>query len=65
MPLPGVTVVEAFNTIYFQRLLDQGRMELPVKQRLAVPVSGDDTDAKPAVLGLIHQLRFAGVDAGR
>ncbi len=62
--LPGATVVKAFNTIYFQRLLNQARIDLPVEQRLAVPVSADDSDAKQTVLELIHQLGFAGVDAG-
>lgn len=62
--LPGSTVVKAFNTIYFQRLLDEGRIELPIQERLAVPVSSDDSEAKQTVLALIHQLGFAGVDAG-
>jgi hypothetical protein len=33
--LPGATVVKAFNTIYFGRLHDQSRPDLPAEQRLA------------------------------
>jgi predicted dinucleotide-binding enzyme len=62
--LPGATVVKAFNTVPFQRLLDDSHPELPAAERLAVPVAGDDADAKRTVIGLIDQIGFAGVDAG-
>jgi predicted dinucleotide-binding enzyme len=62
--LPGATVVKAFNRVYFQRLLDDSHPERPAAQRLAVPVAGDDEDAKRTVIDLIDQIGFTGVDAG-
>jgi 8-hydroxy-5-deazaflavin:NADPH oxidoreductase len=62
--LPGATVVKAFNTIYSRRLLDDSHPELPAADRLAVPVAGDDADAKRTVIDLIDQIGFTGVDAG-
>jgi 8-hydroxy-5-deazaflavin:NADPH oxidoreductase len=62
--LPGASVVKAFNTIYFRRLLDDSHPELPDPERLAIPVAGDDAYAKGTVIDLIHQLGFTGVDAG-
>lgn len=62
--LPGASVVKAFNTIYFRRLLDDSRPDLPLGQRLAVPVAGDDPGAKRAVIGLVDEIGFTGVDAG-
>jgi 8-hydroxy-5-deazaflavin:NADPH oxidoreductase len=63
-PEPGARVVKAFNTIYFMRLLDDSRPDLPAEDRLAVPVAGDDAEAKRAVLDLVDRIGFAGVDAG-
>jgi predicted dinucleotide-binding enzyme len=48
--LPGATVVKAFNKVYFQRLLDDSHPERPAGERLAVPVAGDDEDAKRTVI---------------
>jgi 8-hydroxy-5-deazaflavin:NADPH oxidoreductase len=62
--LPAATVVKAFNTIFFQRLLDDSRPGLPAEERLAIPVCGDDPSAKRTVIALIDQIGFAGVDAG-
>lgn len=62
--LPGATVVKAFNTIYFRRLLDDSHPDLPVEERLAIPVAGDDANAKQTVIDLIDQIGFTGVDAG-
>jgi 8-hydroxy-5-deazaflavin:NADPH oxidoreductase len=62
--LPDARVVKAFNTIYFMRLLDDSRPDLPAEERLAVPVAGDDAEAKRAVLDLVDRIGFAGVDAG-
>jgi 8-hydroxy-5-deazaflavin:NADPH oxidoreductase len=57
-------VVKAFNTIYFQRLLDESRPDLPADERLAIPVPGDNLNAKQTVLDLIDEIGFTGVDAG-
>jgi predicted dinucleotide-binding enzyme len=62
--LPGATVVKAFNTIVFRRLLDDSHPELPAGDRLEVPVAGDDATAKRTVINLIDQIGFTGVDAG-
>jgi predicted dinucleotide-binding enzyme len=62
--LPGATVVKAFNTIQFQRLLDDGRLGLDAEERLAIPIAGDDADAKRTVSDLVDQIGFTAVDAG-
>jgi len=62
--LPGARLVKAFNTIYYQHLADRGRTDLPVEQRHAIFVAGDDADAKSVVMRLIEEIGFAPVDAG-
>jgi 8-hydroxy-5-deazaflavin:NADPH oxidoreductase len=62
--LPGAKVVKAFNAIQFQLLLDRRRPDAPPDERLAVPLAGDDAEAKRVVIGLIDELGFTGVDAG-
>ena len=62
--LPGATVVKAFNTVFFQRLLDDSLQGLPTEDRLEIPVAGDDAKAKWTVIDLIDQIGFNGVDVG-
>jgi predicted dinucleotide-binding enzyme len=62
--LPGASVVKAFNTVFFQRLLDDSHPELPAGDRLEIPVAGDDANAKRTVIKLIDQIGFTAVDAG-
>jgi 8-hydroxy-5-deazaflavin:NADPH oxidoreductase len=62
--LPGASVVKAFNTIYFRRLLDESRPDLPPSERLAIPVAGDGVASKRTVATLIDQIGFTAVDAG-
>jgi 8-hydroxy-5-deazaflavin:NADPH oxidoreductase len=62
--LPGASVVKAFNTVFSKRLLDDSHPELPAGERLAVPVAGNDANAKRMVIDLIDQIGFTGVDAG-
>jgi predicted dinucleotide-binding enzyme len=62
--LPGARVVKAFNTLYFKRLLDDGRPDLPAGERLAVPVAADDVAARRTVIDLIDEIGFTGVAAG-
>jgi predicted dinucleotide-binding enzyme len=62
--LPGARVVKAFNTLYFQRLLDDSRPDLPARERLAVPVAADDAGARRTVIDLIDGIGFTGVAAG-
>jgi 8-hydroxy-5-deazaflavin:NADPH oxidoreductase len=62
--LPGARVVKAFNSMNYVPLGERGDPSLPVEQRLAIYVAGDDADAKAVVSGLIEELGFAAVDAG-
>ncbi|QIN81536.1 NADP oxidoreductase [Rubrobacter tropicus] len=62
--LPGARVVKAFNTIYYERLRDNGRPDAPLEDREVVFVAGDDGEAKRVVSGLIEEIGFAPVDTG-
>jgi 8-hydroxy-5-deazaflavin:NADPH oxidoreductase len=59
----GHAVVKAFNNIYAQHLLELGR-PAGAAGRIALPVSGEQQDAKETVLALLDELGFDGVDAG-
>ena len=62
--LPGARVVKAFNTIYFERLRDNGRPDAPVEEREVIFVAGDDENAKEIVSRLVEEIGFAPVDTG-
>lgn len=62
--LPGVRVVKAFNTIYYQHLGSMGNRNLPADERIAIYLAGDDTDAKAVVAKLIDDMGFTPVDTG-
>jgi 8-hydroxy-5-deazaflavin:NADPH oxidoreductase len=62
--LPGARLVKAFNTIYYQHLATLGNTSLPIEDRHAIFVAGDDAEAKQAVSGLIEEIGFAPVDIG-
>ena len=61
--LPASRVVKAFNAIRWSRLLNDG---LPAGNpaRIAIPIAGDDSQAKGIVAKLIEQIGFDPVDAG-
>jgi 8-hydroxy-5-deazaflavin:NADPH oxidoreductase len=61
--LRDARVVKAFNAIQWMRLRDDGRPAGDL-ERLGIPISGDDEEAKRTVAGLIDQLGFDPVDAG-
>jgi 8-hydroxy-5-deazaflavin:NADPH oxidoreductase len=61
--LPGSRVVKAFNAILWSRLRDDGR-PAGDGERVGIPISGDDEEAKRTVAELIDQIGFDGVDAG-
>ncbi|MCZ7434846.1 NAD(P)-binding domain-containing protein [Micromonospora sp. WMMC241] len=61
--LKGARVVKAFNNIQAAHLMDQGK-PAGTAGRIALPVAGDDADAKQAVMGLVDELGFEPVDAG-
>lgn len=62
--LSGSRVVKAFNTIFWQHLRDQGDPSLPLAERRAIFIAGDDAAAKQVVTALIEALGFAAVDTG-
>lgn len=62
--LPGARLVKAFNTIWFKHLAERGRTDLPIDERHAIPVAGDDQEAKRTVTTLIEEIGFAPVDTG-
>jgi 8-hydroxy-5-deazaflavin:NADPH oxidoreductase len=59
----GRPVVKAFNTIYAQHLLENGKPK-GASGRIALPVAGDDAKAKAVVMRLIDEIGFDAVDAG-
>ena len=61
--LSGARVVKAFNAIVWTRLRDDGR-PAGEGERVGIPISGDDEQAKRTVAGLIDQIGFDPVDAG-
>jgi predicted dinucleotide-binding enzyme len=62
--LPGARLVKAFNTIYYKHLATRGRADLPMPERNAIFVAGDDEKAKAAVSHLIEEIGFTPVDTG-
>ncbi len=59
----GRPVVKAFNNIYATHLRERGKPK-GAKDRIALPVAGDDQRAKDVVIRLLDELGFDGVDAG-
>ena len=59
----GRPVIKAFNNIYAKHLLEKG---LPpnAPNRIALPVAGDNPQAKAVVMSLVNQLGFDPVDTG-
>jgi 8-hydroxy-5-deazaflavin:NADPH oxidoreductase len=58
----GHPVVKAFNNIYAQHLLQNGRPK-GTPGRIVLPVAGDHRAAKSVVLGLVDELGFGGLQA--
>lgn len=61
--LPRSKVIKAFNVIYFEHLAEQGQ-PAGSKNRRALPIAGDDAEARKVVAGFIDALGFDVVDAG-
>jgi predicted dinucleotide-binding enzyme len=59
----GHPLIKAFNNIYAQHLLENGK-PAGASGRIALPVAGDDAAAKKVVLELVDELGFDAVDAG-
>ena len=62
--MPGARLVKAFNTIYYEHLATRGRRNVPLEDRHAIYIAGDDAEAKEIVAGLIREIGFAPVDTG-
>ena len=62
--LPGARIVKAFNTIYYEDLASQGNIDLPVEERRAIFIAGDDLEAKQTISKLIAQIGFGPVESG-
>ena len=58
-----VSVVKAFNGIHSQHLLELGKPQ-GTTGRIALPVAGDDSEAKTVVMALVDALGFDPVDGG-
>jgi predicted dinucleotide-binding enzyme len=59
----GHPVIKAFNNIYAKHLLERGK-SAGDPERIALPVAGDDPEAKATVMRLVDELGFDPVDAG-
>jgi predicted dinucleotide-binding enzyme len=62
--LKGARLVKGFNTIYYVHLAEQGDVSLPLEDRRAIFIAGDDSQAKETVARLIEEIGFAAVDTG-
>lgn len=62
--LKGARLVKGFNTIWFEHLAKQGDASLPVEERRAIFIAGDDEGAKRTVARLVEEIGFAAVDTG-
>lgn len=62
--LKGARIIKAFNTIWFEHLKTQGDTKLPIEERRAIFVAGDDAEAKKVVSNLIEEIGFAPIDTG-
>ncbi|MFN2451166.1 MAG: NADPH-dependent F420 reductase [Candidatus Dormibacteria bacterium] len=61
--LGDARVVKAFNTIYFVQLREQGKPG-GTEGRRALPIAGDDGEAKRVVSQLLDEIGFDAVDVG-
>ncbi len=62
--LGGARLVKGFNTIWFEHLKTQGNTDLPLANRRAIFIAGDDSVAKQVVAELIEEIGFSAVDTG-
>jgi predicted dinucleotide-binding enzyme len=62
--LLGARIVKGFNTIWSEHLKTQGDTRLPLEDRRAIFIAGDDAEAKEIVAKLIEEIGFAAVDIG-
>ena len=61
--LPGARVVKAFNTLRFSLLASDAR-PAGSAERIALPIAGDDAEAKQVVSSFIESIGFDVLDVG-
>jgi predicted dinucleotide-binding enzyme len=61
--LVGARVVKAFNNIYYKHLASLAR-PAGVPDRSALPIAGDDSQAKATAIAFIDAIGYDAVDAG-
>jgi predicted dinucleotide-binding enzyme len=61
--LPAAYVVKVFNNIFFKHLASLAR-PAGAPDRTALPIAGDDADAKRAVTAFLDAIGYDAVDAG-
>jgi 8-hydroxy-5-deazaflavin:NADPH oxidoreductase len=61
--VPGARVVKAFNTMWSENIIHKA-VPAGAEERVAMPVAGDDDEAKATVFQLIDDMGFDPVDAG-
>lgn len=59
----GHPVIKVFNNIYAEHLANHGKPQ-GAPGRIALPVAGDDPQAKAVVMELVNDIGFDAVDAG-
>jgi predicted dinucleotide-binding enzyme len=62
--LPEARVVKAFNTMYWETMRDEKRVDAPLDERLVLFVASDDEDVKATVSELVEDIGFVAVDTG-
>ncbi len=62
--LPGASVVKAFNAILANDLVRANGRPEGAPDRRALPIAGDDANAKRIVAALVEEFGFDAVDAG-
>ena len=62
--LPGARLVKAFNHLRAPDLATRGDARLPVEERTALFLAGDDEEAKRVVAAIVDDVGFAAIDTG-
>jgi hypothetical protein len=57
-------IVKAFNTIWYNHLVQEGDNKLPNNERRVIPLAGDEKKAKAKVSKLIEEIGFGPLDTG-
>jgi 8-hydroxy-5-deazaflavin:NADPH oxidoreductase len=61
---PDSKLLKAFNTIWYQHLVENGNTSLPLDDRRVIPVAGNELEAKKTVSEIIDKIGFGPLDTG-